>query len=1013
LLWVQEMSRPNKRKNDESAQHDPKRKQLRLQSFYPTLSSSTPTSTPTSTRTLSPTLISTSEDELSFDSKATSTIDFNGEIFDDTIDSHIETLSDNGLETHNSVRYLRYINGDLNEETTEVIETEVNHDDDDDDNEFIEVGNDGVLETKEAEINLTDDDDDDDDNDQDNDQDSVTEKEGRNNETEQTETEDDESSENKKEKSSKLSRKRKNMSSETKTLNKLGKKAKTQKPKKKVVKSKKQTAEERKKLALEAEIAFANSDVNDHVGVPPKSARVKALLKDSYVFRASDITLDEWYNVHVKDCLRFPVIETYQERKNRLKFHKPIKIINKSKVSVCGKFYIVPPVYGLVHFGLPGKDLRWKDKCEKKMKFESELWKGGEGNFDQQTAFDTIVRRMKIRGYGGLIKLPTGTGKTRLALAIGCHFNQRMCIVVNSDIAFETDWPKDIREVCPGLKIAWLRGHGTSGKYSLSKKNRKAIMESDILIVMRQSYCNKDYPEDIMKRFPFGIIDEVPLICANKAQDALGFMGRRQHVIGLSGTMWRKNGTHKMLDWYIGHELYRASLVTRVSKFTRLLPVNIHTGSQVIETSTTYGPHGQEQEINWSKTQHTNLFNAERNKVPMWYILQCMRLGRRQIVFCDLVDHALLMRTICEDDIEIRALSLLANRIPSISLCKTEEEERNAGRIIFNLYRWMKKNCFVKFVNSSTTSKVSNSSTFSTFSTSSNSSKLSNSSKSSKPSATAPTSTSTSTTTLTSTTNDILLLENPVQRLRKWSDDDGDGHLHAMEETRQWIFTHYWKSYLYILSMPETSRIKNGQHKPQFEPNIASLIASYAIQKETSGIVHIHAKTHKEDKAIFLSKPRSLLFSTYGMLGTGANITWIDTEHMISVRQDAGIVNQALGRFRPRPDGKVSKVYMPLAIAYCDPYGPFVKHSVAMKQAAKDKGLVILESDEIVGKLPRNIPILQSSSTSTSTSTSKLLIPDYISKLSSSSTSSTSTPSTIHSRNIVSVRLGESQKFVC
>ena len=60
-------------------------------------------------------------------------------------------------------------------------------------------------------------------------------------------------------------------------------------------------------------------------------------------------------------------------------------------------------------------------------------------------------------GGGGVLSLPTGAGKTTVALHIACHFGGRTLIMVHTSV-LRDQWAERIRAFVPGATVGSIQG---------------------------------------------------------------------------------------------------------------------------------------------------------------------------------------------------------------------------------------------------------------------------------------------------------------------------------------------------------------------------------------------------------------------------------------------------------------------------------------------------------------------------------------------------------------------------
>ena len=136
---------------------------------------------------------------------------------------------------------------------------------------------------------------------------------------------------------------------------------------------------------------------------------------------------------------------------------------------------------------------------------------------------------------GGILSLPTGYGKTCVALYLICQLQQRALILVHKEFLAD-QWSERIKQFIPTAKVGRLQGTiiDVEGK--------------DIVIGMLQSVCVKDYP---LTAFGLVAVDESHHLAAPTFARAL-MRVPTTYTLGLSATRVRKDGLTRVIEWFLG-----------------------------------------------------------------------------------------------------------------------------------------------------------------------------------------------------------------------------------------------------------------------------------------------------------------------------------------------------------------------------------------------------------------------------------------------------------------------------
>lgn len=159
----------------------------------------------------------------------------------------------------------------------------------------------------------------------------------------------------------------------------------------------------------------------------------------------------------------------------------------------------------------------------------------------QQKIIDEIIPKIKDTG-GGLLSIPTGRGKTILAVKLACELKLKTLFIVHK--TFFLEQTKEKFELFSDAKIGILQ------------QNQINVENKDVVIGMLQSICSRDYGEDIMGQFDLVIFDECHHMSSREFSKALTKI-RPVYTVGLSATPKRSDGLEKVFHWYAGPMLYQ------------------------------------------------------------------------------------------------------------------------------------------------------------------------------------------------------------------------------------------------------------------------------------------------------------------------------------------------------------------------------------------------------------------------------------------------------------------------
>ena len=160
----------------------------------------------------------------------------------------------------------------------------------------------------------------------------------------------------------------------------------------------------------------------------------------------------------------------------------------------------------------------------------------------QKPVVQMFVNHAKTHG-GGLLELPCAWGKTSASLHIITQLKKKTIVIVHKEFLMN-QWIERIHQFLPKARVGKIQGQIID------------IENKDIVIGMLQSLSMKEYPATLFESFGFTIIDEVHHISSQTFSNAL-FKIVTKHMLGLSATMNRKDGTTKIFKMFLGEVVFK------------------------------------------------------------------------------------------------------------------------------------------------------------------------------------------------------------------------------------------------------------------------------------------------------------------------------------------------------------------------------------------------------------------------------------------------------------------------
>ena len=234
----------------------------------------------------------------------------------------------------------------------------------------------------------------------------------------------------------------------------------------------------------------------------PENIQHKTLSQNGYSLEKSKLTKPELNSIK-KDLTVTPLMAT----------DYVVKIESFEVFKENDKYITMPRYYGISKLGQPDVNTLGSDNSKINITFNGRLRE------HQKYVIEAAMRGIMQLG-GGLLALPTGFGKTTLALYIASQLGLKTLVVVHKTF-LQNQWYERIKQF-------------TNARIGIIRQKKVDVEDKDIVIGMLQSISMKDYDKSIFKDFQVIIVDE----CFTGKMNVLTDQGA--YTIAKLYDMWEK-----------------------------------------------------------------------------------------------------------------------------------------------------------------------------------------------------------------------------------------------------------------------------------------------------------------------------------------------------------------------------------------------------------------------------------------------------------------------------------------
>lgn len=267
----------------------------------------------------------------------------------------------------------------------------------------------------------------------------------------------------------------------------------------------------------------------------------------------------------------------------------------------------MPRYYGIRNFGPPKvNNERVGDAVD--LEFKGEL------NDKQKALIGGVIDGMNTKG-GGVICLPTGYGKTVVAIYLACHFKKR------------TLWITHQSNLLEQTKASFE--NFTNASVGIIKQQR-AEVDNPVVIGMLQSISIKTYTPEMFDKFGLVIFDEVHRVPSFVFSKSLWKVNTK-YMIGLSATPERKDGMENIINVCLG------PIIVRIQEQLKTPVVRWVTAEYEQEPEVLVNSMGKP---NIASMTNEVCRDMERNRMIVATILKAVEEGRTILVLTHRRGHA-------------------------------------------------------------------------------------------------------------------------------------------------------------------------------------------------------------------------------------------------------------------------------------------------------------------------------------------------------------------------------------
>jgi superfamily II DNA or RNA helicase len=289
-------------------------------------------------------------------------------------------------------------------------------------------------------------------------------------------------------------------------------------------------------------------------------------------------------------------------------------------------YLYIPKYYGI------NKYPKYKSKIDKYAKINISF--NGELREYQQHAYTKCIEHLDTY-QGGLVSVPCGWGKTIFAIRLIAHYNVKTLIIVHKTFLLN-QWYERIREF-------------TNARIGCIRQKKINVKNKDIVIGMLQSISMINYDNSIFDDFGMVICDEVHHVAARTFHNAL-LKTCSHYTIGLSATPNRADGLTKLINWFIGDNMY--NVPAKQDNSVKVILFDYYLEHYLYSEKKMYIKGKMKPAI---QKMITNMCEISKRNVFITDIIDCVsRLKNRKIlILSDRINHLTILKKTMDSRIKI------------------------------------------------------------------------------------------------------------------------------------------------------------------------------------------------------------------------------------------------------------------------------------------------------------------------------------------------------------------------